>query len=763
MENMKQFGALASYRENGTSVSLVLEDGIAEIAGITEHIIRLRLTSGRTLEAFSSYAIEEDLPEKTLSVSDGGDTLSVSSGEAGLLIDKAVFSVSLTDANGTVISKGEPFSRTDENITDNRIPTPGEDFFGLGERVSPFGHRGHRVDNWNYPAHQRYLSLPFMIAADRTAKSFWGYFLDSSCRTMFELGTRKWDRLSLSVQKGEFTVYFITGDSAREIVERYTFLTGRHAMPPVWALGYHQCRWSYMSSKEADEAALIMREKKIPCDAFWYDIDYMDEYRVFTFNRERFGDVKEHFDRMKELNYKKVVIVDPGVKKDPEGVYDVYDEGLKNGYFMKSGIDDTVYEGNVWSEGIVFPDFTKPEVRTWWGNLHKRYFDAGVDAFWNDMNEPFDRSTDAMVVPEHVRLFDDNRWSTMDRMHNVYALFEAKATVEGMLNLRENDRPFLLTRAGYAGIQKYSAKWSGDNTSSWTHLMDSIPQMLNLGLSGLGFAGADVGGFCYYTTPELLARWTQLGIFYPFFRNHATRNTSYQEPWLFGDEIEAVCRKAIELRYHLLPYLYQLFYEMHTKGHPVMRPLFWSFPEDERAHNTADEFMFGDYMLAAPVVTSGATERLVYLPEGRWYHYETGTRYDGGKSFIVEAPLESIPLFVRDGAVIPVMDVVQSTEEIDPSVLMLEVFGNGSFNEKYYEDDMRTNAYRKGVFNFNDIIVENDALTVLLDAESSIQEITARLFKPVFNFIPAGFVQEEEMWYTRTVRNLRDVRILLRS
>jgi alpha-glucosidase len=201
---------------------------------------------------------------------------------------------------------------------------------------------------------------------------------------------------------------------------------------------------------------------------------------------------------------------------------------------------------------------------------------------------------------------------------------------------------------------------------------------------------------------------------------------------------------------------------MHTKGHPVMRPLFWSFPEDERAYNTADEFMFGDYMLVAPVVTRGATERLVYLPEGMWYHYETGTRYEGGKSFIVEASLESIPLFVRDDAVIPVMKPVQSTEEMDPSVLTLEVFGNGSFNEKYYEDDMRTNAYRKGVYNFNNILVENDALTVSLDAESSIQEITVRLFRPGFNTIPAGFVQEEEMWYTRTVRKTREVKLVLR-
>jgi alpha-glucosidase len=561
--------------------------------------------------------------------------------------------------------------------------------------MTPLGRRGYVVENWNtdqFDHHNEttrkmYLSIPFMIGYRPGRGSAWGYYLDSSYRSQFDLASADPRRLDIRVALGDFVFYLITGSGFPQILERYTALTGRPALPPLWALGYHQARYSYMSTADSWTVAQELRRRKIPCDAIWFDIHHMDGYRVFTFDPDRFGDVENHFWGLGELGFKKVVILDPGVKDEPPGNYSVLDEGVERGYFLRTS-DGEEFVGPAWPGGSRFPDFTNPEVRKWWGDLHQFYWDAGVDAVWNDMNEPAvldERKT----LPDDVRFYDDGHWSNHDRIHNVYALAEAKATVEEMKRQFPGQRPFVLSRAGSPGIQRLAAVWTGDNTSTWAHLKASLAQVINLGLSGLGFCGADVGGFSENSTPELLVRWYQLGAFYPFFRNHSMIESIRQEPWVFGEETEELIRRAIRMRYRLLPLFYQLFHQMHRTGAPLVRPLFWHY-HGERAARVTDQFLLGEDLLVAPVVERGARERMVWLPPGSWYDYHSGHLVGGDVTLVVDAPLETVNVYVRGGAVLPVAEVGNSTEDLDRRTLALEIYPGGETEGLLWEDDGRT-------------------------------------------------------------------------
>ena len=729
---------VTAHHHKGSVLRLTQSVGSTTVHGISDTIIRVRVSSRSESGEVPSYAIEGPVPSRALAVSRSAEFIDAQTDACGVRIGTDELSLSFTDGNGALLSAGLPIHFGADTLSDTRVPQPDEDFFGLGERITPLGRRGYTVVNWNtdnphYQHEQRrsmYSSFPFYVALDRSTGRCYGYFHDSPWKSSFDMCDTLPDRVQIEAWGGELNIYFFSAPTLAGILRDYTMLTGRHAMAPVWALGYHQCRWSYMSTADARQIVQEFRARKIPLDALWFDIDYMDSFRVFTFDATRFGDMRECCRDLDDAGVRRVAIVDPGVKVDPAGVYDVHDEGCAKGYFAKDAQGND-YVGKVWPGGTKFPDFSRPDVRAWWGQLHKRYYDMGIDAFWNDMNEPADMAPPGdKTVPLDVRMDDGGRHTTMEKLHNVYALFEAMATVQdGMLALRPDARPFLLTRAASAGMQKYSAKWGGDNVSSWGHLEASIPQLLNMGLSGLGFFGADVGGFGANAQPELLARWTQLGTFYPFFRNHCSTGQIHQEPWSFGPEIERACREAIELRYHLLPYFYQLFREMHTSGAPMVRPLFWHFQHDARTYGLVDQFMLGADIVVAPVTRRGAESRAVYLPEGTWYHYLTGRKFAGGCEYVVSAPLNSIPVFVRAGSVTPVMPVVASTRYIDRSVLTLEVFpGEGDFSAQLYEDDTESNAYQRGEFCFNTVTYSHGRLHVALDKASGVRIVVVRVF-----------------------------------
>lgn len=573
----------------------------------------------------------------------------------------------------------------------------GDCIYGLGDKTGILNKRYYEYENWNSDIpdpHEDsfkslYKSIPFFITLKENG--VYGIFYDNTFKSYFNFGKENDTYYSFGSDDGNLDYYFIGGNSMPEIVTNYTYLTGRMPLPQKWTLGYHQSRWGYDSEETFRDLAAKFKEHRIPCDALHFDIDYMERYKVFTWNEERFRDARTLLSDLKKQGIKAVTIIDPGVKVE-EG-YPMYEEGIKEGYFAKTE-DGSVYVNAVWPGDAVYPDFGNPDVRKWWGEHLSFYTDLGVGGIWNDMNEPASFNG---PLPNDVIFTDEDKASTHGEMHNVYGHNMAKATYEGLKKLT-GKRPFIITRACYSGSQKYTTAWTGDNQSLWTHLRMAIPQQCNLGLSGMSFVGTDIGGFGADTTPELLVRWIEAGCFSPLFRNHCAKGSMNQEPWLFGDEVLAIYRKYVELRYTLLPYFYDLCRECEQTGLPVIRPLVLHYENDTYVRNLNDEFLVGEHLLIAPVVEQGAVKRMVYLPEGVWYDYWTHEAYQGRQYYLVDAPLDKCPIFVKAGTILPKAPAQMYVGETPNPPLILEVYaGTGTY--KHYQDNGEDFAYRNGEYN----------------------------------------------------------------
>lgn len=573
-----------------------------------------------------------------------------------------------------------------------------EAFYGLGDKTGFMNKRGYEYVMWNTddPAphvdyfKSLYKSIPFFITLRGSA--VFGLFFDNSYRSNFDMGKESDAYYWYGVKDGNLDYYLIAGDSMPEVLGGYTYLTGTTPLPQKWTLGYQQCRWSYMSQDEVRGIAKKMRECDIPCDVIHLDIDYMDGYRVFTFHPKHFDKMKEMTDDLAKDGFKIVTIIDPGVKLD-EG-YPIYDTGVEKGYFATTP-EGEIYVNAVWPGDAVYPDFGRQEVRDWWASNQQYLLDKGVRGVWNDMNEP---ASFRGELPQDVVFTDEDRKTDHARMHNLFGHNMAKATYQG-LKERDGRRPFVITRACYAGTQKYSTAWTGDNHSIWAHLQMAIPQLCNLGMSGMSFVGTDVGGFGSDCTKELMCRWVETSCFSPLFRNHSALGTRYQEPWQFDEETLDIYRRAAELRYHLIPYYYDLFFTGEKTGLPIMRPLVLHYEKDETARNCNSEFLVGENLLAAPVVNQGETKKLVYLPDGEWYDYWTGEKHAGKAYILRDAPLDTCPLYVKAGTVLPVWQKQNYVNEKDnDSVLLLEVFpGEGEWD--HFQDNGEDFAYRDGAYN----------------------------------------------------------------
>ncbi len=572
-----------------------------------------------------------------------------------------------------------------------------EHFYGLGDKTGYMDKRHYQYEMWNTddPSPQvdcfkaLYKSIPFFMTL--TEDHVYGLFLDNTFKSYFDMSYESEEYFYFGTVAGNLNYYYIAGESMAEVLSGYTHLTGTCPLPQKWTLGYHQSRWGYVYQEDVEEIASGMRDNDIPCDAIHLDIDYMQGYRVFTWNPKLYHDDPEgYLQTLVERGFKPVVIIDPGVKKDDE--YYVYKEGVEKGYFAKD-TEGEVYINAVWPGDSAYPDFGRAEVRKWWADKHKFLVDKGIRGVWNDMNEPASFNG---PLPNDVVFSDEDRQATHAEMHNVYGHLMSKATYEG---LKEHDgrRPFVITRACYAGTQKYATGWTGDNHSMWGHLQMAIPQLCNLGLSGMPYVGTDIGGFGSNTTPELLVRWIQLGCFSPLFRNHAALGTRRQEPWRFGKEVMDIYRKYVKLHYHWIPYMYDLFFEGEKTGAPIMRPLVFHYEKDETARTCNDEFMFGDRILVAPVVMQGTAKRMVYLPEGTWYDYWKKEKFVGPVWTIKDAPLDTCPIYVKAGSIIPAMEDMSYVGEKPLDTLILEVFpGEGSC--EHYLDNGEDFAYQNGAY-----------------------------------------------------------------
>lgn len=598
----------------------------------------------------------------------------------------------------------------DEEKTDSVtiIKKLGKDdaIYGLGDKPGCLNKRGYSYVNWNTddPAphvdsfKSLYKSIPFFIVLGD--EYCYGIFADNTYKTTFDFGYENTDYYFVEHEKGELDYYFMPGNDMAEVVGLYTSLTGTTPLYQRWIYGSHQSRWGYYTQDEVLDIADKFRELDIPCDVIHMDIDYMNGYRVFTFDDKKFPDVKGLSEKLADRGVKLISIIDPGVKKDED--YFMYKEGMEMDAFAHD-TDGSVYENAVWPGTSVFPDFTKQSVRSWWGDKTKILLEHGISGIWNDMNEPASFNG---PLPDDVQF----EYGAHEKVHNIYGHFMAKATYEGLAKNDGGKRPFVLTRAAYAGSQKYCGGWTGDNHSIWAHIALSLEQVCNLSVSGLAMCGSDIGGFGSDTTPELLVRFYEAAVFVPFFRNHSAMGTRRQEPWQFDETTIDAVRKTVKLRYRFIPYIYDLAHECEKTGAPIVRPLVYEYPVDKHVRNISDEYMLGSFVLVAPVIAPGKEAREVYLPDGDWYDYYTGEKYSGGRYILADAPIDKVPVFIKAGAIIPVADgKIRSTEDItEDKISILTYPGKGSF--VHYQDDNETFAYRNGAYNAVEYTLDGDKL-----------------------------------------------------
>ncbi|MGC4375347.1 glycoside hydrolase family 31 protein [Fictibacillus sp. Mic-4] len=696
-------GNMKSFKQNEDRFEFACERGSVVILFYRKDIVRVVMNPSGQPRLESSFAVVAVPEEVGIQVKEEKHQLHIRSERLAVIVQKQPFRLSFYDETGNLLVRegdlGMAYNEKKEMICYKEMDKD-DNYYGFGEKTGFLNKRGEKMVMWNtdmYAPHNPetdtlYVSIPFFMTL-REGKAH-GIFFDHTGKTTFDM-REEGETYSFAAESGQLDYYVMAGRSPKAVVEQYTHLTGRAPLPPKWSLGYHQSRYSYQSETEVRELAETFRAKEIPLDVIHLDIHYMDGYRIFTFDGERFPDPGRLIAELKEKGIRVVPIVDPGVKEDPE--YFLYQEGVYGDHFCKY-LHGDIYHGDVWPGNSAFPDFTNTKTRKWWGEKHQVYTDLGICGIWNDMNEPavFNETKTMDVKVMHG---NDGNPQTHRQMHNIYGLLMGEATYTGLKELLHGRRPFLLTRAGYAGVQRYAAVWTGDNRSFWEHLALSLPMCMNLGLSGVPFAGPDVGGFAHDTTKELLIRWTQVGAFTPFFRNHSAIESKRQEPWAFGEEAERIIKRYIELRYRWLPHLYTLFKEAASTGLPIMRPLLMEYADDENVLNLSDQFMLGSTVMIAPILQPGTSHRVVYLPEGNWIDYWTDERYEGGGHRLYKASLETLPIFIKEGAILPHGTAKQSTS--DPETKMtFHIYGTPDGKSEYclYEDDGETFAFEKGEY-----------------------------------------------------------------
>jgi alpha-glucosidase len=702
-------------------------DGSAnvEIRVVSDEIIRVRLAPhGVFLDDFSYAVPVVDQKVTTFKMEEHQDDYTVSTNTVTCKIRKSDFFISFVENQSQmVMSEDASAMHWEENTeyggyyvyaTKNCLPE--ENFFGLGDKSGNMNLRGRKFQNWNTDAYSfgwdqdpLYRTIPFYIGVHQQAA--YGIFFDNTFRSHFDFGREDNTKTSFWADGGELQYYYIHGPHLMDVVKRYQTLTGTHPMPPKWALGYHQCRWSYYPEKKVKEIAEGFRSRSIPCDAIYLDIDYMDGYRCFTWNKSHFPDPKRMIKELANDGFKTVVMIDPGIKVDDN--YWVFKEGKENNFFCRRS-DDYFMEGHVWPGRCQFPDFTNPAVREWWGGLYKELVDIGVAGVWNDMNEPAVFGSGTM--PNDVRHnYDGNRGSHR-KAHNIYGMQMVRSTYDGLKKLMRNKRPFTITRAGYAGMQRYGCVWTGDNVATWEHLKIGNIQCQRMSISGVPFCGTDIGGFSGEPDAELFTRWIQLGTFSPFMRAHSAGDTAEREPWSFGEPYTSINRTYIELRYRLLPYLYSVFWEHHRYGFPILRPLVMLEQENPSTSFRQDEFTFGDKILVCPVLEQGAASRMVYLPKGKWYNFWTLEVLTGESEHSILTPLDHMPLFVRAGSVIPEYPVMQYVGEKEVEEVLLNVyFADYEVNSFLFEDHGDTFAYEQDIYSEKKFSVKGTAATLVIE------------------------------------------------
>jgi alpha-glucosidase len=698
---------------------------LLQVLALRDDVLRVRLSANGVLPEDASWAVPAEIRRQHVDVTPDAapGTVGFHTKSLSVRIEPSTLRLSTADLSGNMLQEDAEGWPVEFHSGDFRVfkkMPPDEHYFGLGDKVGPLDRRDQSFRLWNTDAFRfqqstdpLYKSIPFFMTM-RAGRSM-GFLLDNTWSTSFDFGKNERNTYSFGAEGGPIDYYIFYGPDPKQVVQTYAWLTGLPPLPPLWSLGFQQSRFSYETEARVREIASHLRSDKIPSDVLYLDIDFQKEHRPFTVDPDRFPHFEQMLADLKRENFHVVAITDLHIARVPGAGYAPYDTGLAADNFVKNP-DGSVYVGTVWPGPSVFPEFTQEKTRDWWGTLYKQFLSEGLAGFWNDMNEPSVFLTDNLTMPDNVqhRIEEPGfqpRSAKHLEIHNVYGMENSRATYEGLRKLDPDLRPFVLTRATYAGGQRYAATWTGDNTASWDHLRLTTPMLLNLGLSGFGLSGADVGGFIGTPSPALLTRWTELATFQPIDRNHTNKGSADKEVWVHGPEQEAIRRRYIEERYRLMPYLYTLAEELSRTGLPIVRPLFLEFPRATKDLQPLDlsagnEFLFGpDLLIAPPPFPEQPEAYALKLPPGIWYDYWTGEKIQGpatqGGSTagpLIQPKLDVLPVYVREGSIIPVQPLVQSTDQTPQGPLTLRVYPGEDCHGSVYLDDGKTLAYARGEF-----------------------------------------------------------------
>ncbi|MCC6545960.1 DUF4968 domain-containing protein [Candidatus Sumerlaeota bacterium] len=693
------------------------------IAG--DSLLFLQVSATNTQQSDHSYAVQpHDWPQSSHAVEEHAGLFRITTKHLVIKFRPEPFTFTVEDQAGTVLfstTNSEPLSIADGRVLLRRTLDSKEGVYGLGEHGEGLNRNPGIYRIWNrdefihHPFKQYYCTIPFAVCGGIPGLGFHGMFIDNPGELFIDVGKSDPSALQMETRHGDLKLWLMFGETPARVLELYTALTGRMSLPPYWALGFQQCRWSYMSAERVREIAHEYRSRRIPCDVIYLDIDYMQDYAVFTWNVKTFPEAKTLIGDLTKDGFTTLCIVDPGVAIR-EG-YEAYDVGLTtSGFFLRHETGE-LFTGRVWPGEVHMPDFTNPETRKLWAEWQQSaLLDMGIAGIWNDMNEPaiFGTECGSREFPADVLHHDFALRRRHEEIHNVFGLTMAQASRDGQLASHPNRRPFTLTRSGWAGIQRHSAVWTGDNRSAFSTMPLDIALNLNMAMSGVGFVGCDIGGFQGNATPELFARWMEWGVFQPFCRTHSAAGTHDHEPWTFGPEVETVARRLIELRYQLLPYIYTQFVECARTGAPINRPLVFDYPKDAAVVSIGDQFLLGGDLLVAPILEPGKDHRAVYLPAGIWYDFWSNSRHEGGKWILAAGPFGQPPLFIRAGAVLPMDAVRQSTRDQTPEVTFLDVWCAPALCGRLVEDDGISHDYQRGVQSVIDIAGSVDAKSLNL-------------------------------------------------
>jgi alpha-glucosidase len=709
-----------------------------QISALRDDIIRIRAGRGGLPED-ASWAVPPAVRSRTqaMELSQTPTGVELRTRDLRVLIVRASLRLRIEDTQGHLVLDDAPGEALvfDRGIHLRKAMPLDAHYFGLGDKTGPLDRRGESFVLWNTDAggfgestDPVYKSIPFVLGVDETGRSF-GLLFDNTWRSYFDFGKTERDTLAFGADAGPVDYYVMAAAEPKAVVQAYAYLTGAAPLAPLWSLGFQQSRYSYENESQARAVVDRLRADHIPADVLYLDIDYQDHNRPFTVSAEAFPDLPRLIADLESKDLRVVLITDLHIARLPDQGYRPYDTGVANDVFLKRP-DGSPYVAEVWPGPAVFPDFSRERVRDWWGGLYADFVRSGVAGFWNDMNEPAIFNVREKTMPlDIVHRIEEAGFQSRDashaEMHNVYGMLNSRATYEGLLRLAPDRRPFVLTRASFAGGQRYSATWTGDNTSSWNHLRLSVAMLNNLGVSGFAYCGDDIGGFeGAGPSPELLTRWFEIGAFNPIFRDHATKGKAAQEHWIGGADQESIRKRYIEERYRLMPYLYALAEENSHTGLPLMRPVFLEFPEQlakgDKLGGTADQFMLGPDLLIAPASAGESPyPYTIALPGVGWYDYWTGLPVRA--TAITETPrLDRLPVFVRPGAILPRQPLIQSTRQTPVGPLELSVYPGPDCAGQLYLDDGVSFGYRRGVY-------LRQTIRCLAEMQSTVVEFDARV------------------------------------